>query len=75
MKVRKEPLCLELEEISWKKTFSSYSFHESDEDLKMIGVSSIDCLFSKIKIDDKGSKEESTLARRRLDNSEGENLD
>ena len=28
----------------------------------------------KIKIDDKGSKEESTLARRRLDNSEGENL-
>ena len=40
----------------------------------MIGVSSIDSLFSKIKIDEKGNKEESTLARRRPDNSEGENL-
>ena len=40
----------------------------------MIGVSSIDSLFSKIKIDDKGTEEESTLARRRPDNSEGENL-
>ena len=40
----------------------------------MIGVSSIDSLFSKIKIDDKGTKEESTLVRRRPDNLEGENL-
>ena len=40
----------------------------------MIGVSSIDSLFSKIRIDDKGTEEESTLARRRPDNSEGENL-
>ena len=40
----------------------------------MIGVSSIDSLFSKINIDDKGTGEESTLARRRSDNSEGENL-
>ena len=40
----------------------------------MIGVSSIDSLFSKIKIDEKGTGEESTLARRRPDNSEGENL-
>ena len=31
-------------------------------------------LFSKVKIDDKGTKEESTLARRRPDNLEGENL-
>ena len=30
-------------------------------------------LFSKVKIDDKGTKEESTLARRRPDNLEGEN--
>ena len=29
---------------------------KNDEDLKMIGVSSIDSLFSKIKIDDKGTK-------------------
>ena len=40
----------------------------------MIGVSSVDSLFTKIKIDDKGTGEESTLARRRPDNSEGENL-
>ena len=31
---------------------------KSDEDLKMIGVSSIDSLFSKIKIDEKGTREE-----------------
>ena len=31
----------------------------------MIGVSSIDSLFSKVKIDEKGTEEESTLARRR----------
>ena len=35
-------------------SFSSDYFHKSDEDLKMIGVSSIDYLFSKIKIDEKG---------------------
>ena len=47
---------------------------KNDEDLKMIGVSSIDSLYIKIKIDDKGSEEESTLVRRRPDNLEGENL-
>ena len=57
-----------------EKEFSSDYFRKSDEDLKMIGVSSIDSLFSKIKIDNKGTEEESTLARRCPDNSEGENL-
>ena len=57
-----------------EKAFSSDCFHNNDEDLKMIGVSSIDSLFSKIEIDDKGTEEESTLARRRPDNSEGKNL-
>ena len=57
-----------------ERAFSSDYFHKSDEDLKMIRVSSIDSLFSKIKIDEKGTREESTLARRRPDNSEGENL-
>ena len=47
---------------------------KSDGDLKMIGVSSIDSLFSKIKIDEKGTEEESSLARRRPNNLEGENL-
>ena len=47
---------------------------KNDENLKVIGVSSIDSLFSKVKIDEKGTGEESTLARRRLDNSEGEIL-
>ena len=40
-----------------EKAFSSDCFHKSDEDLKMIGVSSIDSLFSKIKIYDKGTGE------------------
>ena len=59
----------------WERAFSSDCFHNNDEDLKVIGVPSIDSLFSKIKIDDKGTGEESTLARRRPDNLEGENLD
>ena len=51
------------------------SFEDNnDEDLKMIGVSSIDSLFSKLKIDDKETEEESTLGRRRPNISEGENL-
>ena len=57
-----------------EKAFSSEFFHKSDEDLKMIGVSFIDSLFSKVKIDEKGTGEESTLVRRRPYNSEGENL-
>ena len=57
-----------------EKAFTSDFFRKSDENLKMIGVSSIDSLFSKIKIDEKGTGEESTLVRRRPDNSEGENL-
>ena len=57
-----------------EKAFSSDFFHKSDEDLKMIGVSSIDSWFSKVKIDEKGIGEESTLGRRRLNISEGENL-
>ena len=40
----------------------------------MIGVSYIDSLFSKFKIDEKGTGEESTLVRRRPYDSEGENL-
>ena len=44
-----------------EKAFSSDCFHKSDEDLKMIGVSSIDSLFSKVKNDEKGTGEESTL--------------
>ena len=40
----------------------------------MIGVSSIDSLFSKIKIDEKGIGEESTLVRRLSYDLEGENL-
>ena len=57
-----------------EKAFSSDYSCKNDEDLKMIGVSSIDSLFSKIKMDEKATGEESTLYRRRLDNSEGENL-
>ena len=38
-----------------ERAFSSDGLHKNDEDLKVIGVSSIDSLFSKIKIDGKGS--------------------
>ena len=54
-----------------EKAFSSDFLRKSDEDLKMIGVYSIDSLFSKVKIDEKGTGEESTLVRKRPDNSEG----
>ena len=47
---------------------------KSDEDLKMIGISSIDSFFSNIKIYEKRTEEESTLARGRPHNSEGEIL-
>ena len=40
----------------------------------MIGVSSTDSLFSKIKIDDKRIGEEQSLSRRRPNDSKGENL-
>ena len=58
----------------WEKAFSSDYFHKSDEDLKMIGVSFIDSLFSIIKIDEKGTGEEPTLVRRDPCDWEGENL-
>ena len=54
--------------------FSSDCFHKNDEDIKMIGVCSIDSLFIKIKTDNKGTEEDLTLARRRPNNLEGENL-
>ena len=57
-----------------EKAFSSDYSCKDDEDLKMIGVSSIDSLFSKVKIDEKGTGEESTLGRRCPNISEGENL-
>ena len=39
-----------------ERAFSTDCFHNNDEDLKMIGVSSIDSLFSNIKSDDKGTE-------------------
>ena len=57
-----------------EKAFYSDCFDKSEEDLKMIGVSSIDSLFSKVNIDENGTGEESTLGRRRPNISEGENL-
>ena len=58
-----------------EKAFSSDYSCKSDEDLKMIGVSSIYYLFSKVKNDEKGTGEESTLARGCPNDLEGENLD
>ena len=36
-----------------ERAFSPDFFHQNDEDVKMIGVSSIDSLFSKVKVDEK----------------------
>ena len=47
-----------------EKAFSSDYSCKDDEDLKMIGVSSIVSLFSKVKIDEKRTGKESTLGRR-----------
>ena len=47
---------------------------KSDEDLKMIGVSSIDSLFSNATNDEKGTGEELTIGRKHPNISEGENL-
>jgi hypothetical protein len=74
MKVRERTAMLRAKREFLERVFSSDCFHKNDEDLKVIVVSSIDSLFSKIKIDDKGTGEESTLARRRPDNLEGEIL-
>ena len=38
-----------------ERAFSPDCFHYNDEVVKMIGVSSIDSLFSNIKLDDKGT--------------------
>ena len=48
-----------------EKAFPSDYSCKNGEDLKMTGVSSIDSLFSKFKIYEKGTGEESTLGRRR----------
>ena len=72
MKIRKEPLCLELKE-NFGKNISTDCFDKND-DLKVIGVSSIDSLFSNIKIYDYRTGEESTLARRHPHDLESENL-
>ena len=58
MKVKKEPLCLKVEREFLEKVFSGDYYHKSDEDLKVIGVSSIEYLFSKFNIDEKGTGEE-----------------
>jgi hypothetical protein len=52
------------------KTCSSISCDNNDEDLKVIGVTPIESLFSKINLDKYGTGDESTLARRRPNDSE-----
>jgi hypothetical protein len=49
-------------------------YRNHDEDIKMIGVTPIESLFSNIKLDEKGTGDESTLARRRPNCSEGDDL-
>ena len=51
MKVRKRTAMLRAKREFLEKAFSSDFFRKSDEDLKKIGIPSIDSLFSKVKID------------------------
>jgi hypothetical protein len=52
----------------------SHSLTSDDEDIKMIGTTPIESLFSNIKFDEKGTGDESTLVRRRPNCSEGDDL-
>ena len=56
------------------KVCSSISCDNNDEDLKVIGVTVIESLFSYIILDEYETGDESTLARRRPNNLEGEDL-
>ena len=54
----------------------SSSFHDNkDEDLKVIDVSPIKSLFSNLNLDNDGTGDESTLVRRRPNDSEFLDLD
>ena len=57
------------------KACSSISCENNDEDLKMIDVTPIEYLFSNINIDKDGAGDESTLVRRRPNDSEFLDLD
>ena len=56
------------------KAFSSSSYENNDEDLKVIDVYPIRSLFCNMNLDNNGTGEQSTLGRRRPNISEGENL-
>ena len=60
----------------WFVKMCSSSFRENnDEDLKVIDVTPIESLFSNINLDKDGSGDESTLVKRRPNDSEFLNLD
>ena len=75
MSARKEPLDCVLRKIAFVKVCSS-SFHENnDEDHKVIDVSPIRYLFCNMNLNKNGTGDESTLVRRRPNNSEFLDLD
>jgi hypothetical protein len=49
-------------------------YRNQDEDIKMIGVTPIESLLNNINLDEKGTRDESTLSRRRPNCSEGDDL-
>ena len=60
----------------WFTKACSSSFHDNkDEDLKVIDVSPIKSLFSNMNLDKDGTGDESTLAKRRPNDSEFLDLD
>ena len=70
MSAKKEPLGCVLRKIAFIRACSS-SFHDNnDEDLKVIAVSPIKSLFCNMNLDNDGTGDESTLVKRRPNDSE-----
>ena len=75
MSAKKEPLRCALKKDWFIKACSSSFRENNDEDLKVIDVTPIDSLFSNINLDKDGTGDESTLVKRRPNDSEFLDLD
>ena len=75
MSAKKVPLGCVLRKIAFIKVCSSNFYEIKDEDLKVIDVSPIKYLFCNMNLDNDGTGDESTLVKRRPNNSEFLDLD
>ena len=75
MSAKKEPLGCVLKKDCFVKACSSCFHDNNDEDLKVINVYPIKSLFSNMNLDKYGTGDESTLVKRRPNDSEFLDLD